>query len=93
MTRTRCCWHGMLKVKATVTSVSKRMEALISNVHTTHKDSKLLMRTSTDVLFVIGLVPWTLIKFSNCGPSAVQKAQKMEMKERKGSSRMPVNKG
>lgn len=61
MTRTRCCWHGMLKVKATVTSVSKRMEALISNVHTTHKDSKLLMRTSTDVLFVIGLVPWTLI--------------------------------
>lgn len=42
MTRTRCCWHGMLKVKATVTSVSKRMEALISNVHTTHKDSKLL---------------------------------------------------
>lgn len=72
----------MLKVKATITSVCKLLDAIISNVQSTHKDSKLFMRSLTDVLFVVGLVPLSLMKFSNCRACAVEKARKMGTEER-----------
>lgn len=60
------------------------MKALrTSNIQSTHKDSNLFKRScaSIDVLFAVQLVPWALIKYRNRKPCAVQKTQKMGMKQ------------